>query len=75
MGTCRSGSRSLVAANTGRKSMICQICHGKGKLPGVTYVCPECGGCGISHCCSGEQWSDFDQAIEGPDCKDVDKRG
>jgi RecJ-like exonuclease len=44
--------------------MICPICHGKGKLPGVTYVCPECGGCGISHCCSGDQWSECELNIE-----------
>ena len=29
--------------------MICEACHGQQAFP----PCPECGGCGISHCCDG----------------------
>jgi hypothetical protein len=29
--------------------MICEACHGQQTYP----PCPECGGCGISHCCDG----------------------
>lgn len=43
--------------------MICQTCHGDPRFR-VTYLpwtggevwslsCPECGGCGITHCCEG----------------------
>jgi hypothetical protein len=47
--------------------MICPECHGSGKrapanttdasLPagGDALPCPECGGCGIVHCCEGER--------------------
>lgn len=43
--------------------MICPTCHGKGVIssPHIPDLglwsnspCPECGGCGISHCCSGD---------------------
>jgi hypothetical protein len=29
--------------------MICEACHGQQTYP----PCPECGGCGIGHCCDG----------------------
>ena len=29
--------------------MICEACHGQQTFP----PCPECGGCGIAHCCDG----------------------
>jgi hypothetical protein len=29
--------------------MICETCHGRQTFP----PCPECGGCGIAHCCDG----------------------
>jgi hypothetical protein len=29
--------------------MICEACHGQQIYP----PCPECGGCGIAHCCDG----------------------
>ena len=29
--------------------MICEACHGQQTYP----PCPECGGCGIAHCCDG----------------------
>lgn len=47
--------------------MICPVCEGHGNLPVVTInssgrpvvthrlPCPECGGCGIVHCCEGLQ--------------------
>jgi DnaJ-class molecular chaperone len=48
--------------------MICPMCHGKGvenkrsrELPKLynsmasISVCRECGGCGIVHCCEGDQ--------------------
>lgn len=43
--------------------MICQTCDGKGlirtaHIPALGLYnnnpCPECGGCGIAHCCSGD---------------------
>lgn len=47
--------------------MRCEKCHGTGRIKvtsgcsaaGVivmtTIPCPECGGCGIAHCCEGER--------------------
>jgi hypothetical protein len=29
--------------------MICETCHGQQVFP----PCPDCGGCGIGHCCDG----------------------
>jgi DnaJ-class molecular chaperone len=52
--------------------MICQTCHGNGyvaqfgeKLWRLTWKpCPECGGCGETHCCDGHQVSEYDKNIE-----------
>jgi hypothetical protein len=47
--------------------MRCESCHGTGQLaaagddvlscaaagPPLALPCPECGGCGIAHCCDG----------------------
>ena len=42
--------------------MICPTCHGKGYVRSpyipdlglwVHSPCPDCGGCGIAHCCDG----------------------
>jgi len=43
--------------------MICDQCHGTGKVFGDQtqrlrshiIPCPACGGCGIAHCCDGDQ--------------------
>ena len=36
--------------------MLCPWCHGKGVAGlegGRQAPCPECGGCGLVHCCEG----------------------
>jgi len=39
--------------------MICETCHGDGYVYERYTIwnkfvpCPECGGCGIQHCCEG----------------------
>jgi len=51
--------------------MICNPCHGKGVVrrwhapSGVDLPspCPECGGCGISHCCDGDQPTVRDEVL------------
>lgn len=46
--------------------MICPTCHGRGFVPShlnarregrytVHFVCEDCGGSGIAHCCEGLQ--------------------
>jgi hypothetical protein len=41
--------------------MRCETCQGCGgvwgseKLVGLVIPCPDCGGCGIGHCCDGLQ--------------------
>lgn len=51
--------------------MICPACHGNTVIPirdkagrrvGV-LVCPECGGCGLAHCCEGDR---CEPAIDNP---------
>ena len=43
----------------GRVTMRCERCRGTGKvLDGVWWhrqavPCPDCGGCGLAHCCDG----------------------
>lgn len=54
--------------------MICETCHGNGFCSDVAYTqgreyvthvpCPECGGCGVSHCCDGHQPSDRDKETD-----------
>jgi Excinuclease ATPase subunit len=45
--------------------MRCERCHGAGKIAPIERIgnefmqggwvpCPDCGGCGIRHCCDGE---------------------
>ena len=49
--------------------MICETCHGKGAIeerpapgqPALLVPCPDCGGCGIGHCCDGLA----EQALDG----------
>ena len=35
--------------------MRCNLCNGSGMRPspGGLAPCPECGGCGVAHCCDG----------------------
>ena len=35
--------------------MRCNLCDGSGMRPspGGGTPCPECGGCGVAHCCDG----------------------
>lgn len=47
--------------------MRCDTCHGVGKVwsgpfltphgerAGMMIPCPDCGGCGVAHCCDGMQ--------------------
>lgn len=43
--------------------MTCETCGGTGCVLPMTathlilsyYPCPDCGGCGITHCCEGDQ--------------------
>jgi hypothetical protein len=37
--------------------MRCNFCDGSGMRPqgAVLLPCPECGGCGVAHCCDGIQ--------------------
>lgn len=43
--------------------MICERCHGEGMVgsdpsgerTGKLVPCPDCGGCGVAHCCEGER--------------------
>jgi hypothetical protein len=37
--------------------MRCNFCDGTGMRPqgAVLLPCPECGGCGVAHCCDGIQ--------------------
>lgn len=42
---CKSGR----GRNRWEAEMICEACHGQQIYP----PCPECGGCGIAHCCDG----------------------
>lgn len=59
--------------------MICDTCHGNGYITrayiagvvDVTNPCPDCGGCGVTSCCDGDQPSVYDQAdeLEPPDIK------
>lgn len=49
--------------------MICEPCRGRGLiLDKVTLAprpCPQCGGCGVAHCCDGDQPSIRDWEVEG----------
>lgn len=56
--------------------MICRGCHGKGWIAIVADFCPygimhvicmDCGGCGVVHCCEGDQAQASD--IEGSTCQ------
>ena len=49
--------------------MLCPTCHGNttvlirdesNRLIGVRY-CPDCGGCGVVHCCEGDQCQPVDE--------------
>ena len=52
--------------------MICDRCRGAGVVSSpyiagvvcVSYPCPLCGGCGIAHCCDGDQPSARDMEEE-----------
>jgi hypothetical protein len=42
--------------------MICEACHGQQAFP----PCPECGGCGIAHCCDGLVECSAESTSDGP---------
>ena len=44
--------------------MRCEACHGLGYQRGEP--CPDCGGCGVGHCCDGLQANEADE-IAAPD--------
>jgi hypothetical protein len=46
--------------------MICPICQGARVVWRGYHAepCPECGGCGVAHCCDGHQPSAHDGAVE-----------
>lgn len=53
--------------------MICNTCHGNGFLTPTPKTrenqfvpCPTCGGCGVDHCCEGDQPSPRDEINTQP---------
>lgn len=47
--------------------MICETCHGTGKLRPLPIPCGDCGGCGFSYCCGG---AEVEQIIVSPEAYD-----
>jgi len=65
--------------------MQCLTCHGRGVIwrpyrddEGHAVErpepCPQCGGCGVSHCCDGDQPSARDHEIEQASAYDAQDR-
>ncbi len=46
-----------LCAGESEGDMRCNFCDGSGmrQQGGVILPCPECGGCGVAHCCDGIQ--------------------